>query len=281
VPELPEVERATALLRDAIVGATLIQAEVLHPSLKRRLPRGALQSLSSTRVERVERRGKHQLVHLGDGRVLHVHFRMNGDWIFDTDDDPLPRFARAVFHFSNGRRVVLEDSRSLSTIDVHPSGSDLSLDLGPEPYDSALTPSTFLAGLRRRRTPIKVALLDQRIIAGLGNIYASEALWRAKLSPKLIASSLTLPQARRLLVAIRAVIRRATGGRYTQSENARLDVYDREDALCRRCRTPIARFVQAGRSTYYCPYCQGSEKSKTLSRRPRARRSSGRSSQEH
>ena len=281
MPELPEVERATALLREAIDGATLERAEVLHPSLKRRLPRGALQSLSGIRVERVVRRGKHQLVHLADGRVLHVHFRMNGDWVFDTDREPLPRFARAVFHFSNGRRVVLEDSRALSTIDVHPSGSDLSLDLGPEPYDPALTPSTFLAALRRRRIPIKVALLDQRIIAGLGNIYASESLWRAKLNPKLIASSLTLPQARRLLVAIRAVIRRATGGRYTQGENAPLDVYDREGALCRRCRTPVERFVQAGRSTYHCPSCQSSPKRKAVNRRPRVRRSSSRSSQAH
>ena len=281
MPELPEVERATALLRRAIVGATLERAELLHPSLKRRLPQGAAESLSGIRVERVERRGKHQLVHFTDGRVLHVHFRMNGDWIFDTDRDPLPRFARAVFHFNNGRRVVLEDSRALSTIDVHPSGSDLSLDLGPEPYDSALTPSTFRTALSRRRIPIKVALLDQRIIAGLGNIYASEALWRAKLSPKLIASSLTLPQSRRLLVAIRAVIRRATGGRYTQSENARLDAYDREGAPCRRCGKKIERFVQAGRSTYFCPYCQKSEKPRTVSRRPRGRRFSGRSSRAH
>ena len=131
--------------------------------------------------DRVARRGKHQLVHLADGRILHVHFRMNGDWVFDRAGDPLPRFARAFFQFTNGRRVVLEDSRALSTIDVHPAEAKLSLDLGPEPSDPTLTPSTFLEALQRRRIPIKVALLNQRIIAGLGNIYASEALWRAKL----------------------------------------------------------------------------------------------------
>lgn len=274
MPELPEVERATGLLRDAIVGATLERVEVLHPSLRRRLPRGAIRSLSGVRVERVVRRGKHQLVHLADGRILHVHFRMNGDWVFDRVDDPLPRFARAVFRFTNGHRVVLEDSRALSTLDLHPAGAELPLDLGPEPFDPALTPSTLLGALQRRRIPIKVALLDQRIIAGLGNIYASEALWRAKLDPTLRASSLTLPIVRRLLAAIRAVIRRATGGRYTQSEGARLDVYDRERRPCRRCRTPIERFVQAGRSTYYCPHCQRPEKSKAFNRPLRGRRSS-------
>jgi formamidopyrimidine-DNA glycosylase len=230
------------------------------------------------RVERVARRGKHQLVHLADGRVLHVHFRMNGDWVFDRVGDPLPRFARAVFQFTNGRRVVLEDSRAFSTIDVHPAEAELSLDLGPEPSDPTLTPSTFLAALQRRRIPIKVALLNQRIIAGLGNIYASEALWRAKLDPKCPAGTLTLPVVRRLLAAIRVVIRRATGSRYTESEAARLDVYDREGRPCRRCRTPIERFVQAGRSTYYCPHCQHFEERKALNRPLRARRSSGKSS---
>src|SRR5206468_11805736 len=96
----------------------------------------------------------------------------------------------------------------------------------------------------------------QRIIAGLGNIYASEALWRAKIDPRRGAATLDLSQARRLLAAIRAVIARATGARYTSTEGARLDVYDRKGRPCRRCRAPIERMTQAGRSTYFCPRCQ-------------------------
>lgn len=273
MPELPEVERAVGLLRDAIEGETLERVDVLHAALKRRLPRGALRSLAGARVRTVQRRGKHQLMHLEDGRVVHVHFRMNGDWVIGRSSETLPRFARAVFHFAGGKRVVLEDSRALSTLDVHAPDSPLELDLGPEPFDPALTATTLRASLLRRRIPIKVALLDQRIIAGLGNIYVSESLWRAKIDPRETAASLDPTQLRRLLVAIRAVIKRATGGRYTQSDAARLDVYDREGKPCRRCGTAIERIVQSGRSTYYCPRCQSVPRLASTNRVLRRRRS--------
>ncbi|HKN67153.1 MAG TPA: bifunctional DNA-formamidopyrimidine glycosylase/DNA-(apurinic or apyrimidinic site) lyase [Gemmatimonadaceae bacterium] len=274
MPELPEVESAARLLRAAIEGTTLRSARVLHPALRRRLPRGALRALAGARVTAVERRGKHQLIHFNDGRVLHVHFRMNGDWIIGPTSEPMPRFARAVFHFEPDTRVVLDDSRALSTIDVHAAGVDLPLDLGPEPFDPRLTPAALRAALSRRRIPIKVALLDQHVIAGLGNIYASESLWRARIDPRTAASSLDVAASRRLLSAIRAVIRRATGGRYSRLGGARLDVYDREGQPCRRCRTPIARLVQSGRSTYYCPHCQSDPGLVSANRGLRGRRSS-------
>jgi formamidopyrimidine-DNA glycosylase len=220
----------------------------------------------------VERRGKHQLIWLQDGRVVHVHFRMNGDWVLGSRSDPLPRFARAVFNFMNGARAVLEDSRALSTLDVHSAETPLSLELGPEPFDAALTPETLRAFLSRRRVAIKVALLDQRIIAGLGNIYASEALWRAKIDPRAVAGSLSPSSVRQLLKAIRVVIARATGGRYTDGDSARLDVYDRAGRSCRRCGGTIRRLVQAGRSTYFCPRCQRLGRPR-LSRAPRRARS--------
>jgi formamidopyrimidine-DNA glycosylase len=273
VPELPEVERAVRLLRAAIDGAVIEGVDVLHPSLKRRLPRGALRALRGARVRSVERRGKHQLVRLDDGRVVHVHFRMNGDWVIGSGSEPLPRFARAILQFTNGIRVVLEDSRALSTIDVHPPNAELPLDLGPEPSDPALTATSLRASLARRRIPIKVALLDQRVIAGIGNIYASESLWRAKIDPRASAASLNLTETRRLLSSIRAVIKRATGGRYTRREGSRLDVYDREEKRCRRCRSSIERIVQSGRSTYYCPHCQGSLNARSTNRGPRSKRS--------
>ena len=270
MPELPEVERAVRDLRDAIQDAIIERVELLHPSLQRRISRTALGALHGVRVTRVERRGKHQLIHLEGGRVIHAHFRLNGDWVIGSGSDALPRFARAVFHFANGARVVLEDSRALSTLDIHESGAPPPLDLGPEPQDPALTPARLRASLQGRRIPIKVALLDQRLIAGLGNIYVSESLWRAKIDPRASAASLDESQVRRLLAAIRRVIERATGARYTSTEGARLDVYDREGRPCRRCHGKLARITQSGRSTYFCPRCQGRAR---VSRAPRRSRS--------
>jgi formamidopyrimidine-DNA glycosylase len=257
-------------LRRAIEGSTLASVRLLHPALRRRVAPRVLRALRGATVSRVERRGKHQLVELDDGRIVHAHFRLNGDWVIGRITDPLPRFARAVLVFRNGTRVVLEDSRALSTLDVHAANAPPTLALGPEPQDSALTAARLRAALASRRAPIKTVLLDQRVIAGLGNIYAAEALWRAKIDPRASAALLGSNDVRRLLAAIRFVIRRAIGSRYGADDVARLDVYDREGRPCRRCRTPIERAVQAGRSTYFCPRCQ--RWSAAVNRSPRAAR---------
>ena len=256
MPELPEVERAVRELRGAIAGKRVERVRTLHPALSRRLSARQRRSLADAVVRDVERRGKHQLILLDDGRVLHAHFRMTGDWTIDHVGDALPRFARATIAFRDGTRVVLDDPRALSTLDLHAADAAPVLELGPDPTDAALTPRSFAAVLSKRRGPIKPVLLDQRVIAGLGNIYAAEALWHARIAPTTPASSLTTRQAGSLLTAIRRVIRRATGARYTDDSTARLAVYDREGKPCKRCKTPIRRIVQAGRSTYYCPHCQ-------------------------
>src|SRR6185503_786879 len=253
---LPEVESAVRRLRAAAAGKRIARVQLLHPSLKRRVSPAKLRSLRGARVQSVERRGKHQLFMLDDGRVIHAHFRMTGDWLMDRDGDDLPRFARATIAFDDGSRVVLNDPRALSTVDVHPRGADLAFGLGLEPGDPKLTAEYLHAALAKRRGPIKPVLLDQRVIAGLGNIYAAESLWHAKISPTTAASSLTTKQLTALLADIRKVIDRATGARYTDASVSRLAVYDREGKPCRRCKTPIERIVQAGRSTYFCPKCQ-------------------------
>ena len=256
MPELPEVESAVRRLRRAIVGRRVERVDVLHRSLSRRLTPAQRRSLAGAVVHAVDRRGKHQLVTLDDGRILHAHFRMTGDWTIGRSTDDLPRFARATIAFGDGTRVVLDDPRALSTLILHRRDSPPELGLGPEPADKRLTPASLLTALSRKRGPIKHALLDQRVIAGIGNIYAAEALWHARVSPTTRASSLTPRQSAALLRAIRFVIRRATGARYTDDSTVRLAVYDREGKPCRRCRTRIERIVQAGRSTYYCPACQ-------------------------
>jgi formamidopyrimidine-DNA glycosylase len=193
---------------------------------------------------------------------------MNGDWVIGASSESVPRFARALLDFTDGTRVVLDDSRALSTFDVHRSIEGLPLALGPEPQDPELTPARLQLALSRRRVPIKVALLDQTVLAGLGNIYSSESLWRARIDPRAPAASLGAAEISRLLKAIRAVIARATGGRYSRLEGARLDVYDREGQRCRRCRAVIERIRQAGRSTYFCPRCQRAMPARRINRRP-------------
>jgi formamidopyrimidine-DNA glycosylase len=256
MPELPEIEAAMDLLRQRAQGRTMTGVTLLHSALQRRVSPETLRALRGARIGRVERRGKHQLLHLDDGRIVHVHFRMNGDWVHGPVDAELPKFARALFDFDDGTRLILVDSRMLGTLDVHAADEVLDLGLGPDAGDAGWTAEQLGAALAQRRGPIKPALLDQGLVAGLGNIYAAESLWRARISPLARADSLDATQVRALREAIREVIERATGSRYSDDDTVNLDVYDREGLPCRRCGTPIERIVQAARSTFFCPTCQ-------------------------
>ncbi len=256
MPELPEVEAAVQILRGRAVARTIARVRLLHPAIRRGLSAVHARSLAGIMIERAERRGKHQLLHLSDGRVLHAHFRMNGQWDYGAATDELPRFTRAVLEFTDGSRVAFVDSRALGTIALHAAGALLDLGLGPDAADAAWTAGQLAAALATRRGPIKPALLDQKLVAGLGNIYAAEALWRARIDPRTASRTLTPVQVKALRKAIAAVLKRATGARYTDDSTVVLDVYDREGLPCRRCKAPIQRIVQAGRSTYYCAECQ-------------------------
>jgi formamidopyrimidine-DNA glycosylase len=252
---------------------------LLHPALQRRLKPAQLRALAGARITRVERRGKHQLLYLDDGRMLHAHFRMNGDWALGDTGAPLPRFARAVIDLDDATSLIFVDSRALGTIDLHPAGAELDLGLGPDAADPEWTATQLAGELARRRGPIKPALLDQRLVAGLGNIYAAESLWRARLNPSTACNAIPRARVVALRKAIAAVLLRATGSRYTDDDTVTLDVYDREGLPCRRCRTPIERIVQAGRSTYFCPSCQPADppppRKTSRSSTPGARRARG------
>ena len=178
---------------------------------------------------------------------------MNGDWEFGQQGDVLPRFARAVLDFTDGTRLVLVDSRALGTLDLHDDGAALDLGLGPDAADPALTAAHLAASLARRRGPVKPALLDQKVIAGLGNIYAAESLWRARIDPRRPAASLTRRRSGACAPRSRRCSKRASGSRYTDDDTVRLDVYDREGRKCRRCSGTVSRITQAGRSTFSVP----------------------------
>lgn len=259
MPELPEVEQARRLLERHAVGRVVRKLGVLHPALRRTLPSRAATRAVGRRIVRVERRAKHQLVHLDDGAMLHVHFRMSGDWHFDRTGDAVHRHARALIELDDGSRVSLIDPRALGTIVYRRAGTLALPALGLEPLDPEFSGATLRAVLAGRRGAIKPALLDQRVVAGIGNIYAVEALWRAKIDPRTAARTLRRLRLDRLAVALREVIHDAIEepARYSDLAAApRFDVYDREREPCHRCERRIRRIVQAGRSTYYCPGCQ-------------------------
>ena len=256
MPELPEVERAARRIRKAVVGETIARVSLIHPSLRRRVKPRSLASLAGHDVVAVEQRAKHQLLVLDDGRSIHVHFRMAGDWALDRAGDELPRSARASIEFKSGKRLLLVDPRALSAVAVLAKGETPFDDLGPDPSAVNFN-DAFAEALARRSIAVKPALLDQRVAAGVGNIYAAEALWEASIDPTAPAKSLAQSQVETLAAAIRVVLDRGrVGGRRYREGDASLRVYDREGEPCYRCATPVARIVQAGRSTYYCPQCQ-------------------------
>jgi formamidopyrimidine-DNA glycosylase len=257
MPELPEVERAARALDRAARGKAIARVRVLHPSLARRLTIEQAERMRGHTIERVERRGKHQLLHLDGGFTVHAHFRMTGDWSIGRVNDDEERFARAVIELTDGTRISLVDSRALATLTLHDPGESPLPPLGPEPFDRSFTADSLGAALASRRGPIKPALLDQRIVAGVGNICATEALWLARISPRAAANRLGRERRTRLVRAIRQVLAHASPERYAErAGSVRWRVYDREGARCRRCGGTIARITQAGRSTYYCPRCQ-------------------------
>jgi len=261
MPELPEVEEAMQRLRAAIEGKTIATVSTLHAALKRQLPAASARRLRQQRVERVERRGKHQLIHLKNGSILHAHFRMNGDWLMAAAGDPVHRFTRAVIAMTDGTRVELNDSRALSALTFHAPGTNPLPKLGIEANDESFDATQLRGSLKSRRIAIKPALMDQGVVAGIGNIYAAEALWRAQINPRAVASSVSKARLEKLVPAIKAVIgdENRPPGRYTDSDGrGRFEVYDREGKACSRCNGKIARIAQAGRSTYYCPKCQRS-----------------------
>jgi formamidopyrimidine-DNA glycosylase len=270
VPELPEVERATQLLRQALLGRVLETVRTLHPSARRALPERDARSLVGRRVVRIERRAKYQLLTLDDDRIIEVHFKMTGDWAIGPVTLPPPPLARVELVTDDGTRISLVDGRAFAVVRVHRAGAAFLPPLGPEPLEPAWTTDYLAAALARRHGPIKPVLLDQRIVAGLGNIYAAEALWEAAVHPATRASRLSRVRLARIVDAARLVLERAPARRYYgqratddgytyalgDGDAERWHVYDRAGEPCDRCEAPIRSTTQAGRTTYYCGRCQ-------------------------
>jgi formamidopyrimidine-DNA glycosylase len=228
-------------------------------------------ALTGATVTGVGRRGKVLLMHLDGGRTLTVHRKMSGNLLFYATPTPPRPHTHAVLHFADGAEVHYVDPRKFGRLCFCPDEAAVATalaDLGPEPLTDDTTAGGLGERLARRSVPIKVALLDQSVLAGLGNIYADEALFLAGLSPLRPANQLTDAERERLLAAIRQVLNEAIGDggtSFSQHLNAlgeagqywsRRRVYGRADEPCPRCGTPIRRLVLGQRSTHFCPTCQ-------------------------
>lgn len=271
MPELPEVETVRRMLEPAMRGSRFRRVIVNRPDLRIPFPERFVDRLRGQTVTAIERRGKYLAVEVASGEMLIMHLGMSG-WFHvaptgDRSREP-DAHDHVIFVMSSGQTVVFNDPRRFGFMDLAAAGRYADYPslrvMGPEPLSPAFNAAALARACKGKRTPLKVALLDQRVVAGLGNIYASEALHHAKLSPLRLASSIVAASgapkksAVDLAAGIKAVLSAAIRRRESVYGSARFRVYEREGRGCLRqgCGGVIARITQAGRSTFYCRRCQ-------------------------
>ena len=298
MPELPEVETVMRGLAAVLDERRIARAATTRPDMRWPFPDRLAERLAGARVTGLRRRGKYMLVRLDTGESLLIHLGMSGRLVARPNGaPPVPRLGpqgahsdarghnnppeaheHLVIETEDGTRIGFVDPRRFGCVDLMPTaeedGHRLLAGLGPEPLEEGFTPAVLSAALAGRRTPIKAALLDQSVVAGLGNIYVCEALFRAGISPRRLAQSVPGRRAERLVPAIKAVLREAIGAGgsslrdYVRADGElgrfqdRFAVYDREGQPCPLCPGPeagckgVQRIVQSGRSTFWCPRMQ-------------------------
>ena len=285
MPELPEVETVRRGLTPAMEGRRILRAEARRPDLRFPFPERFAERLTGTLVERLDRRSKYLLARLGSGETLLMHLGMSGRFSVTADDlsrqpgdfvyaaPANPTHDHVVFHIEGGVTVTYNDPRRFGFMTLYETDQEdiqpYLKDLGPEPLSNGFSEDRLNEAFKTRRSPVKAGLLDQSVVAGLGNIYVCEALWRAKISPRRLCNSIPGARAARLAPAVRDVIAEAieAGGStlrdYAGADGAmgyfqhRFDVYGREGEPCHRCEdSRVERIVQSGRSSFFCPSCQ-------------------------
>jgi len=269
MPELPEVETIARGLHHKIVGKTIERVDILLPKMAVAPPGIDFANvLRGDIVVGVSRRGKYAILSLKSGYSLVTSLRMTGRLIVQTAAaEPVP-YTKIALHFDDGSRLNFADVRQFGRMRLVGAQEAWDRGLGPEPLSGAFTPKGFIGMLAERRTPVKVLLLDQRRIAGIGNIYACEALWEARIRPSTPANALSAPAIRRLHHAIVDVLTRAIEMRgtsvddYVDADGLRggfqnvLRVYGRAGRACERCGKPLVRTVLGQRGTWWCAKCQ-------------------------
>ena len=272
MPELPEVEAVRRTLERVIKGARIDRVELRRPDLRQPFPPDFVSRLTGQTIRTITRRGKYLLAGLSSGDSLLIHLGMSGEFrtakarpstVIPVPIDP---HDHVVISLSSGVVVTFNDPRRFGLMDLIRADTDHEAlrAMGPEPLDASFDAHVLARACARKRVALKVALLDQALVAGVGNIYASEALHHARLSPRRRASTIATPTgapreaAFKLAAGIKAVLLKAVAANARAYESGRFRVYEREGKPCQRrgCGGTIRRITQAGRSTYYCPKCQ-------------------------
>ncbi|WP_299900076.1 bifunctional DNA-formamidopyrimidine glycosylase/DNA-(apurinic or apyrimidinic site) lyase [uncultured Ruegeria sp.] len=282
MPELPEVETVRRGLSPAMEGVVIERADVNRPDLRWPFPERMAERLTGQRVERLRRRSKYILADLSSGETLLIHLGMSGR--MTVSGDPVGQFVQdhpavqkhdhVVFHMANGARITFNDPRRFGAMDLLQTANaedhKLLSVLGPEPLGNDFHDQHLIDAFKGKNTPVKSALLDQGIVAGLGNIYVCEALYRGRVSPRRKAGQISASRVAALVPIIRQVLQDAieAGGSslrdFRQADGElgyfqhKFDVYGREGEACRTegCGAPIKRITQSGRSSFYCAQCQ-------------------------
>jgi len=269
VPELPEVETTVRGLRPVLEGQRIASLETRREGLRRAFPQDLRQRMTGATVTGLRRRAKYGLIDTDRGDTLVFHLGMSGRWRVDPGE--LLTHDHLVIETDAGRRLALNDARRFGSVDLWPTANLAAyppfVPMGPEPLGGILTAAYLKAALAGRSASIKLMLLDQRIVAGLGNIYVCEALYLARISPKRAGGRIGVARLARLVEAIRAVLLSAIeAGGSSLRDYARPDgelgyfskqfaVYGREGLAC-GCGGLVQRYAEGGRSTFWCPACQ-------------------------
>lgn len=280
MPELPEVENVRLGLTNLIVGKTV---QKVTTDWEKILIGGVLhfnQQLKGATITRIDRRGKYLLLRFDNGLTLVSHLRMEGKYqLALRQDDPAPRFWHVGIAFTDGSQLRYLDMRKFGRMQLVQTGTEESVvpglaKMGPEPTPATFDAETFYQTIHKRKAPIKSVILDQSVVAGVGNIYADESLWLSQLHPAQPASTITKKEARLLHDNIIAELQKAirlggtsvhsfvdaTGQRGAMQDQ--LHVYDREGTPCDRCKTTIVKIKVGQRGTHFCPHCQKLRKRK-------------------
>jgi formamidopyrimidine-DNA glycosylase len=267
MPELPEVEAVVRRFNESAAGATVHSVKIERPGSIAPQQPAQFKSLHGETFLKSRRRAKYIFLCFSNQLTVSVHLRMTGNLYVLPDYNFRPHHTRLWFRLSDNRAIIFEDSRALGR--VHLVSDDdvarIESSLGPEPLEPTFTPQVLQQILKASPTPIKPFLMDQARIAGIGNIYASEALWHARIHPSTPANALPQSRQKALHAAIQKVLRHAVNSAYAEytqpgsvstSESLDIAAYARAGDPCPRCNTPIERIVQSSRSTFFCPHCQ-------------------------
>lgn len=269
MPELPEVETVKNQIAPYIIGRCISDITLPWDGIvKDPSPEEFVKRTAGQKILDISRQGKYLIVGLSSGEKLIIHLKMTGSLILDDNTAEPPKYTRAIIHLDSGKNIFFRDPRKFGVLKLVEDTREIESKLGPEPLEEGFTLKIFTERMKNRTAPVKALLLDQKFMAGVGNMYADEALFAAKIDPRRASNTLTKPEIKRLFEAVREALREGIkyggasiityyhpdGSQGTAQQH--FNVAHGQKKSCPVCGNPIERVVVGGRGTYYCPKCQ-------------------------